>query len=240
MTIRKLLAALSGYAVGAQDDAECTVSADGQELVIDCGSDIHKLCLAHEVCADNGIFGCRYRDGEKCEGCTNFAAKADVDGVPLCAWCHAELVALVMTRPPLTQQERDALRELLAKATPGPWSSSDDDASPELGDVVIWGPSENWLLNIGNWARQRDSASEIDSKSAARQYCELRDASDAALIVALRNNAAALLDAADRCERLKAALGKMMYWACVPLVALDECDKFEADLAEARAAAESK
>jgi len=47
MTIRKLLELLQPYAIGAEDCAECEVSIDGalEELVIDCGSDIHRYRL---------------------------------------------------------------------------------------------------------------------------------------------------------------------------------------------------
>lgn len=71
----------------------------------------------------------------------------------------------------------DELERLAKAATPGPWEASSD----EPGDVVIWGPREEWLANIGNWARQHE---EIDPDRAARQYVELRDAADAAFIAA--------------------------------------------------------
>jgi hypothetical protein len=47
MTIRRLIALLQPYAVGAEDGAECEVTVDGdeQELVIDMGSDIHRYRL---------------------------------------------------------------------------------------------------------------------------------------------------------------------------------------------------
>lgn len=47
MTIRKLIALLKPYAVGAEDGAECEVSIDGEqcELSIDMGSDIHRYRL---------------------------------------------------------------------------------------------------------------------------------------------------------------------------------------------------
>ena len=47
MTIRKLLALLQPYAVGAEDGAECevTIDDDEAELVINIGSDIHRLRL---------------------------------------------------------------------------------------------------------------------------------------------------------------------------------------------------
>lgn len=84
----------------------------------------------------------------------------------------------------------DRLRALLAKATPGPWTVSDD----EPGDVVLYGPDENWMANIGNWARQHE---EIDAKAAARQACEFRDAADAQLMAAMRDALPALLDVAE-------------------------------------------
>jgi hypothetical protein len=46
MTIRKLLEVLQPYAVGASDeDGECEVTIDPEtgELVIDMGSDIHRI-----------------------------------------------------------------------------------------------------------------------------------------------------------------------------------------------------
>lgn len=83
----------------------------------------------------------------------------------------------------------DELERLEREATPTGWTVSDD----EPGDVVIWGPDEKWLSNIGNWARQREHHGEINMDVAARQYVEMRDAADGKFIAAMRNATPALL-----------------------------------------------
>lgn len=75
-------------------------------------------------------------------------------------------------------------------ATPGPWTASPDDDKPEAGDVVVWGPTEDWLLNVGNWARQNPDATP---EQQAQQFVEMRDEADARFIAAARNTLAALL-----------------------------------------------
>lgn len=91
----------------------------------------------------------------------------------------------------MTRRQRIAeIKARVEAATPAPWMPSTD----EPGDVVIWGPREDWLANIGNWARQRDLVGEIDPDVSARQYVELRDANDAAFIAAARQDVPWLLD----------------------------------------------
>ena len=85
----------------------------------------------------------------------------------------------------------EAIRARLASATPGPWKASTDDA----GDVVVWGPDEDWLANVGNWARQHLG---IDADAAARQFVETRDAADATLIAHAPTDLAALCDEVER------------------------------------------
>lgn len=100
-------------------------------------------------------------------------AKADVEGILAKEGCVAEAAAAAMT-------DIAKLRELLAKATPGPWAH-------QSGHIMPLVNSFDWICNCQisnqpNW-----------------QY-------NAALIVALRNNAEVLLDAAERAERMEAAL----------------------------------
>lgn len=48
MTIRKIMELLQPYAIGAEDGAECEVTIDDDGmLVIDMGSDIHRLDINH-------------------------------------------------------------------------------------------------------------------------------------------------------------------------------------------------
>ena len=96
----------------------------------------------------------------------------------------------------MTDDEIEAIRARLASSTPGPWKASTDDA----GDVVVWGPDEDWLANVGNWARQHPG---IDADAAARQFVETRDAADATLIAHAPTDLAALC---DEVERLRAWL----------------------------------
>ncbi len=87
-----------------------------------------------------------------------------------------------MTPRPLTDSERAELRELLAKATPPPWGGVEDECG---GKEEYYG---HWHL-IG---------------PLSLMGRELHD--DSRALLALRNHAEALLDAADELARLKAGV----------------------------------
>jgi len=80
------------------------------------------------------------------------------------------------------------LRRLLAAATPGPWEADLDGNAN--GEPLIYGQTRDWWI-----ATLHPQC--LGSLEALRL-------ADAALIVALRNAAPALLDAADEAERLRA------------------------------------
>jgi hypothetical protein len=90
----------------------------------------------------------------------------------------------------MTRQERDALRELMARATPGPWTSTAPDGPPYYGGWEIAAEGETKRYPEGT-----------RTPVPATAY----GAADSALIVALRNNATVLLDDADRCAKLETA-----------------------------------
>lgn len=73
------------------------------------------------------------------------------------------------------------------KATLGPWAPDHTEA----GDVVVWGPEEDWLANVGNWARQNPEAT-LEMQSL--QYVQMRDAADGEFIAAARSDVPALCD----------------------------------------------
>jgi hypothetical protein len=81
----------------------------------------------------------------------------------------------------------DKLRELLAGATPGPWDTAKD------------APANEWSV----W-----------SVAAQVRVARLDRETDAALIVALRNNAEALLDIAEKARDVQIAQERMLgRWA---------------------------
>lgn len=50
-----------------------------------------------------------------------------------------------MDDKPLTDHDLDEMEARCKAATPGPWRASDDEPS----DVVIWGPADKFLVNVG-------------------------------------------------------------------------------------------
>jgi hypothetical protein len=81
-----------------------------------------------------------------------------------------------------------AIRAALSKATPGPWKA---DVAVR-GDCVVWGPNGQFLLNVQaepHWLPAADGSERNPAFDV--------DRGDAELIVLLRNNAEALLDAHD-------------------------------------------
>jgi hypothetical protein len=80
-------------------------------------------------------------------------------------------------------------RKLSAAATPGPWEA--DLTEPD--DVVLWGPSETFLANVGHSVLTRVGiAFDIDAHNAA-------------LVAHMRNHWDAMLDRMEALERVAEA-----------------------------------
>jgi len=93
-----------------------------------------------------------------------------------------------------------AIREALEAATPGPWAASEG----EPDDVVVWGPGENeYLATVSVAGRVTMCLMPGEEPTPAQKVCFDIDAANAALIALLRNNAPALLSAAEEVGRLR-------------------------------------
>jgi len=89
------------------------------------------------------------------------------------------------------------LRELLAKATPGPWgewSNTDDYSDPKVYEVGLMGPLR--MYNDGSGGCTNDLVCETTRAT----YPEGAADANATLIAAMRNNFEALLDLAARAK----------------------------------------
>ena len=95
-----------------------------------------------------------------------------------------------------------ALRALEAKATPGPWGKTPFE---EKNDVCIWSPEGKWLANVGNWGNcqlvvEGENGPDVIPHPELERIETGHDA-NAELIVAIRNAAPALLDAAEERDK---------------------------------------
>ena len=98
-------------------------------------------------------------------------------------------------------------RRLLEKATPGPWGKTPFE---EKNDVCIWSPEGKWLANVGNWGNcqlvvEGENGPDVIPHPELERIETGHDA-NAELIVAIRNAAPALLDAAERCLKSQESL----------------------------------
>lgn len=92
----------------------------------------------------------------------------------------------------VTSEERAELRRLLGEATEGPW-------------VQGWPDAYQWVAFCDDAGEKTGDDQWVISSPTSK---EISESADAALIVALRNNAEALLDTADsRDEWRSAAIG---------------------------------
>lgn len=109
----------------------------------------------------------------------------------------------------MTTLDTKALRALEAKATAAPWGKTPFE---EKNDVCIWTPDGQWLANVGNWANCQlivegeDGPDVIPHPELER--IETGHDANAEFMVAIRNAAPALLDAAEENAKIKDRLKK--------------------------------
>jgi hypothetical protein len=101
-------------------------------------------------------------------------------------------------------------RALVAAATPGPWDCPDEGQFD--GRRSLYSKDDNHLANAGLGPYPTHSLHAGDGWHGASYT--LAHPADAELIVYLRNNASALLDAADELAKYKAALRQFASLAC--------------------------
>ena len=99
-----------------------------------------------------------------------------------------------------------ALRALEAKATPGPWGKTPFE---EKNDVCIWSPEGKWLANVGNWGNcqlvvEGENGPDVMEHPDIERIETGHDA-NAEFMVAIRNAAPALLDAAEERDKYRTA-----------------------------------
>lgn len=92
----------------------------------------------------------------------------------------------------------DKLKALGERATKRPWKASSD----EPGDVVLYSPADDWLANVGNWARQHP---ELDAEACARQCAEMQDGNDALMLTAAANHLDAFVELLELANQIRMA-----------------------------------
>ena len=114
----------------------------------------------------------------------------------------------------MTQSDIYALRALIEKATPGEWWWYQSEHLPIPEPAGTYGPKFNGV-GVGEAKDDPDADYKVTAFTGNGPTSE----SNARLIVALRNAAPALLDAAEQNERLKALLRE---WLATEMDSMDE------------------
>lgn len=94
-----------------------------------------------------------------------------------------------------TPTDTALLRRLLASATPGPWG--------------LDGPEDKFQWSNGPWTAYGPKGPVFDDGSAGGVHAERCTKADRDMMIALRNAAPALLDAADEVEKLRAEVADL-------------------------------